>query len=299
MRRFIDDRQGGRRLLFGLIAIVVLLVIDVVLIALALRAQDAPGTGDAAPSAAATAPAAEPEATGDQTEPAPSASEPDLIAAEGDGRIVAAVDASTAWRGTRGSCAEPGTFELTTDGGATWAPAGLEVTGAVLSLQPSDDGRRGLVVLADEQCAPVTYRTFTAGLGWETSPVAEAASYVTEDGQLVLAGVPAEAPCDAPIAAVGTGGGAVLCDDEALARASSGDWTLLSRGVAAIGPADRGIALAIARTEECDGLTLGVAVEGALETVCSDISSTEPVAVSATAGQLWVWTADTVEILSR
>ncbi|SFS00402.1 hypothetical protein SAMN04487783_0450 [Agrococcus baldri] len=288
MRRFIDDSQGGRRLLFGLIAIAVLVVIDVVLVALAMRAHDTPPDAAAPPIVSSSAPTtqgATPSATAEEESSSRT-------------RMIAAIDGSAAWRAVAGSCLEPGTFEITSDGGATWSPAGLALGATVLALEPRADGQRGLVVVADEQCGPVVHRTFTAGAGWEPSPVQEAGSYVTDQGQLVLAGVAIDAPCDAPSAAVATGDGVVLCADEALARTSGGDWVSVAQGVTAIGPADSGVALVLEGSTDCDGLAAGVVVAGAVQTVCSGASAGAEVAVSAVGGQVWVWADETVEILS-
>ena len=211
-------------------------------------------------------------------------------------RLLAAIDDSQAWRATIGACGQPGEFEVTDDGGRTWTRAGLDVAGPVLALEPSSDGRRGIAVVGDDHCAPVAHRTFTAAVGWEEHPEQRVGSYTAPDGQLVLAGAPAPAPCDAASAVTAAGGGVVLCADEALARNNASDWVPIAEGVVAIGAADQGVAVAVSGDASCDGLAVGLVVADALQVTCTAAPANAEVAVSAVGGQVWVWADDTVEI---
>ena len=291
MRRVVGDGFEGRRLLFGGLALLALLIVDVVLIVLATGAHVAPPAVTGTP--AATAPADLPASTpSGSSSPTPTEASPEEAT-----RLIAAVDGTRAWRATVGTCDAPGMFELTSDGGATWAPAGLQVSGPVLALEPSADGRRGIAVVGDSQCAPVAHRTFTAAVGWEQHPEQRVGSYIAPDGQLVLTGAPTPAPCDPVSGVTAAGGGVVLCGTEALARNGAGDWVPIAQGVAAVGPADEGVAVALSGDASCDGLAVGVAVAGALQTACSGAAEDADLAVSAAGGQVWVWAGDAVEIV--
>ena len=293
MRRVVGDGFEGRRLLIGSIALLALLIADVVLIVLAMGAHVAPrsptvpeaSTAPAQPPA--SAPAASPSQTAAEASPAVAAT-----------RLLAAIDGTRAWRATIGTCEEPGVFEVTSDGGQTWEQAGLGVAGPVLALEPTSDGRRGIAVVGDEQCVPVAHRTFTAAIGWEPHPEQRVGSYITVDGRLILEGVQTAAPCETPSAGTGAGGGVVLCGGEALARNGVGDWLPIAQGVAAIGPASEGVALALADGVDCDGLAVGVVVGGALQSTCAGAAIGADVAVSAVGDQIWLWADEAVEILS-
>ena len=288
MRTVVGDGHEGRRLLIGAVALLALLVIDIVLVALAMGAHVAPRS--AVEPAASTAPA---EASSPPSaSPTPTPASPAVAT-----RLIAAIDGTRAWRATIGTCEEPGAFEITSDGGATWAEAGLQVAGPVFALEPSADGRRGVAVVGDDRCTPVAHRTFTAAVGWEQHPVQQVGSYIAADGQLVLAGTPIPPPCDAAAAVTASGGGVVLCGDGALARNGAGDWVPIAEGVTAVGPADEGVAVAVAGDASCDGFAVGVVVAGALQATCSAAVSDAEVAVSAVSGQVWVWAGDTVEVV--
>lgn len=299
MRAFFAERRNGRRLALGLIVIAVLLVVDVVLIAFALRANVVPPASVAPPSPAGLPtpidsqrpdPVAEPSVASPVPSAEPTGSESDVA------RLLSAVSDTVAWRAEVGRCGDPGTFEVTTDGGATWAAAGLDVQGPVLSLEPNADGTRGLAVVGDSDCEPVVHRTFTAAQGWEVAPEQRAGSYLTPESEVILAGVPVEAPCEDPSAVVGTGGGVVLCGDVAQARTGAGEWVAIADGVVAIGPASSGVAVALRGMEGCDGLAVGTISGGTATTTCTEISDEAVVQVSAAGSFVWVWNREAVSL---
>ena len=288
MRRVVGDGHEGRRLLIGAVALLALLIVDVVLVALAMGAHVAPRSSDGPAASTHPAEAASPSSPS----PTPTQASPAVTT-----RLIAAIDGSRAWRATIGSCEEPGVFELTSDGGVTWEEAGPEMTGPVLALEPSADGRRGVAVVGDDQCIPVAHRTFTAAVGWEQHPVQQVGSYIAADGQLVLEGARVAAPCEEPSAVVGTGGGVVLCDTRALAMAD-GSWVKVGEDVVAIGPAVGGVALAMVLPEQCDGITIGVVAAGQMRTVCVAVPRDADVAVSVVGNVAWVWSSDTVQLIT-
>lgn len=290
MPALFGDRANGRRLAVGLIAIAILLVVDVVLVALALRAHDAPESPPVPTSSLHPLPS---ESSSIEPQPEPSES-----AAPTGLRLLSAVSSTVAWRAEAGACGQQGSVELTTDGGRTWAPSTLDPAGPVLALEPNADGRRGLVVVADAGCEPIVQRTFTGGLGWELAPDQAVGSYVTPQGDVTLDGTSIDAPCEEPQAATASGGGVVLCAGVAQARTSSGGWVPVAQDVTAIGPADGGVAVALRSAEGCEGITVGVIRAGALQSVCTDIPTDVPIAVSeGGTDQVWAWVGDLLEVV--
>ncbi|MCR8669844.1 hypothetical protein NWP09_01600 [Agrococcus sp. HG114] len=287
------DRANGRRLALGLIAVAVLLVVDVILVAVALRAHDVPPS---APGPTGTQqpllPSGSPTSSGAPSPDATAAAEPTGT------RLLSAISSTVAWRAEQGACGVPGSIELTTDGGQTWTPADLELEGPVLALEPNADGRRGIVVMADAACEPVVQRTFTGGVGWELAPDQRLGSYVDADGTVTLEGATVDAPCQQPQAVTASGGGVVLCDGVAQARSSSGRWVGVAQDVAAIGSAEGGVAVVLRNAEGCDGMAVGIIRAGALQSACTAIPADASVALSAGApGDLWVWVGDALEIV--
>lgn len=291
MRSGIADQQHGRRLILGVVTILVLIVVDVALIALALRAHlpvnDA--AGSSAPSLVTS-----PTPTPAPTEPAPTSTIPPAPAESGDrSMLLHAVSRSGAWRAIQGDCETPGAIEVTSDAGQSWTPAQLEIEGPVFALAPDPDGRAGTVVVGDGECQPVALRTFTSGADWEAAPDQAVGSYITEEGTL-LAGALVDPPCDAPAALVSTGGGVALCDETALARLDDGSWTSVAEGVVAIGPSTAGVAVAMTGPAECDGIAVGTISGGVPSITCSDIAADALVAVSVVGSVVWVWSNDEV-----
>ncbi|WP_206445676.1 hypothetical protein [Agrococcus sp. KRD186] len=274
MRQLIGQGRNRRRLLLGVIAIAVLLVVDAVLIFWALGAHRQSGELGEAPQTPAPS---ESQPVGETSIPAPSGT---AETASTSVRLLSAVSGSVAWRAVSGICGEPGSVEVTSDSGRTWTAAGLQVQGEVLSLEPNPDGRRGVAVVGNADCEPVAHRTFTAGVGWEESPDQGIGNCIAPDGQLVLQGQRADSPCDEPVALAGAGGGVVLCDDMAQARTGAGAWVAVAQNVTALGPSSAGVAIAM-RSEACEGLEIGVVTGGETRTTCSDVPADTVVAVSA------------------
>ncbi|MBO1769495.1 hypothetical protein [Agrococcus sp. TF02-05] len=284
------DRANGRRLALGVIAIAVLLVVDVILIALALRAHDVFESTPLPTGSQRPLPASE----SSSTEPQPTESGAPTVS-----RLLSAVSGTDAWRAESGACGQPGAVEMTTDAGETWTPSTLALAGPVLALERNADGSRGFVVVADAACEPTVQRTFSGGLGWELAPDQALGSYVTAQGVVMLDGTSIDAPCEDPQAVTASGGGVVLCAGVAQARTSSGGWVPVAQAVTAIGPAEGGVAVALRSAEGCEGMTVGLIRAGALQSACTAIPIDSPVAVSeGAAGQVWAWVGDALEIVA-
>ena len=81
-------------------------------------------------------------------------------------RLVSALDATTAWRASAGSCVAGGArVEVTTDGGATWTRLRSPAR-AVARVQPLS--RSGAFVIgAGAECTPRQFATKDAGQSWD------------------------------------------------------------------------------------------------------------------------------------
>ncbi|MCU1537404.1 MAG: hypothetical protein JWP82_1755 [Humibacillus sp.] len=154
------------------IGLVTFLVLDLALVALALRpGRGAPAStpGVAVSVPAATTPTASASAstsgtatpTGTATTGGSTAPEPAPVTA-----LVGALDATTAWRATAGSCKEGGSAALvTTDGGATWNKTKTPAR-SLARVQPLDQDRV-FAVAAGADCALKQYASNDRGDSWQ------------------------------------------------------------------------------------------------------------------------------------
>lgn len=306
MRRLLrrsDDSSLTRPI--WIVVIAALLVIDLVVVGWALSAtRAAPDVTTApwtAPPATERSPSPDdatdlsPEGTTQPPESTPAPEEsPDigarLLVAGGDGVL---------WRAVVGSCEEGGgSVEVSDDAGASWSPAPLEdpQPATVIALVNGPEPAQASVIYGDADCALVAQRTFVDGLDWEESPaVLEATSYVTPDGELVLAGDEVETPCDDPIMARGPS--AVLCAD-GLRVGEDGAWSAPIPGVLAVSPYDEDhVVIARAATAECEGVAVSLVslASGSDDPIaCAEVTTVADVAIGASAATAWTWSGDQV-----
>src|SRR5690242_267412 len=108
--RWMTDRSVGRLALGGLL---VLLVVDALLVALAFR-PDAAGASAQGPTPGAVTSSSAASAS-------PTTSTGPGLAVVPVAQVIAAADGKRAWRATLGSCADKGaSLSVTDDGGRTW-----------------------------------------------------------------------------------------------------------------------------------------------------------------------------------
>lgn len=160
--------------------LVAFLAIDIGLVVMALRSgRDAP-TASPQVATTLTTPVATTATLPTPTPPAPTsasstttappttpASQPSAApAAVPVARLVSALDATTAWRASAGSCAAGGArVEVTTDGGATWTRLRSPAR-AVARVQPLSR-TAAFVIGAGTECTPRQFATKDAGQSWE------------------------------------------------------------------------------------------------------------------------------------
>ena len=150
------------------IGLVGFLAVDVALVALALRPSHPveADAGASTPAVVSTTPASA-QTTSDSASPTTSttsgaaALQPAPVM-----RLVGALDATTAWRGTTGSCDKGGaTLQVTTDGGKTWDKAKSPAR-AVVRVQPLATDR-AFAIGAGSNCDLKQYASSDAGSSWQ------------------------------------------------------------------------------------------------------------------------------------
>ncbi len=146
------------------IALLVFVVVDAVLVYLALRPPkvlDTPrvaATPVVVSSTDPTVPATSPSLTKTTTTAAALAAQPLTV-------MISALDRTTAWRATMGTCKDGGAnVQISTDGGKTWATESSPAR-AITRVQPLA-AARGFVLAADKNCRVGQYTTSDGGQSW-------------------------------------------------------------------------------------------------------------------------------------
>lgn len=288
-----------------------LVIVNIVLIALLLDRPEpeetpiaSPGLIDEPIEQPEPSPEPEPEP---EPEPTPPATAPGQY-------VLSAIDSSTAWRVTTGSCPDAvATPERTTDGGASWqasdATAAVGIT-AVQRLLAASADQVALIGYTADGCAPTLARTFVGGSEYSTADSElEVAWYVPADDRgsvHAASGATVAAPCGsvAAIAAASTTVAAVLCTDASVHATADGAASFTGgvsiEGAQAITAFADGWAVAVLGVDDCDGVA--IAQLDAAATAVSLVGcllADEPadalagrVALAAGGDTLWVWAGD-------
>lgn len=282
----------------GLGALIVLNVVLVGLLVLRPAPVLDPEPGASRPTVAETETPAKREPAELPTEAAPAA---EAGPAE---HLIVNADATTAWRVAVGECDDPAVMERTTDGGETWEE--LDVDLAPVSRVRVLGPQNLFVIGGGEDCEPTYRSSSSGGSDWLTSDqYLEGSWYLLPSDRLTMA-APAgevEVPCEpVDLAALDAADAAVLCTDGTLALTPDGgaswDETEAPLGAAAIGVADDGYVLAGSDDECEDGVAVALIAsdgEPLAETACAAAEG-GTIAVSGTAGALWLWADEDVYV---
>lgn len=296
---------------WSLAAVAGLVVLNVVLIALlVLRpgpdVSDVPPAPASTPAATSTEEAApEPTESPDEqpTGEATEAASEEATAAGPARRLLASIDASIAWRGTTGTCDEPGSLERTTDGGASWEelPMNLAPVVRVRVL-----GEQTLFAIGGGAgCEPTYLSSSTSGTSWLVNDEYLEGSWYLDPADRDVVATPAgvgEVPCEpVDLAGLNTSNGAILCTDGLVMRTEDGgaSWQETSPpgSPRAIGVFDGGYLLA-GEGEGCEGVAVAALSTdgGADEPMCVDVAAdaTADLAVAGWDGAIWLWAGDEV-----
>ncbi len=240
-----------------------LLVADLVLIVIAFRPSLVQAVGLGAADATTASPSASsspsPSTSGSRSSPAPAAAV-DPVPVE---RFVAAVSPTDAWVVEAGSCKEPGTMWVTTDGGGSWSQEDLP--GRVLRARP-DSATEAFVTGGDEKCELRLWRTADGGADWgEPQSAAGAWSRSPEDPKAVH--TPAdelEQPCASgqvlDLGGLGAARASVLCDNGDLRSTTDGggSWTKSAtvKGGLALTLTETGTGAVVRTDTSCQGVVV-------------------------------------------
>ncbi len=300
----------------GLVALGAFLVVDVALVGLALRSTAAEPAGagvagtparPAAESGVAAGGAGTPSPTSGTTDSAPTTEAPaeDALLEPTPVTLgLVAVDDTTAWRFTTGSCGDGGsTLAVSEDGAQTWQPrvAPFDMT---LRVRVRDTGSAAFAIGADSDCRPRFRQTRDAAQTWDRpAPVPGAWYRDVQDPAVVGTEAGARAkPCDAAGVvdlAVDDDSAVALCGDGRLRSSATGkQWSDEGSvdGALAVALAD-GRTLALLAAPDCAGLAVVDAADPDTTLGCAplDLSGVEAgqVALAAAGDAVWVAAGDT------
>lgn len=285
------------------VGVSVLAIATVVLSVFALTQHR--GAGDARPASSASSSPA-PSASAGPTEPA-ATPEPAPAALVAPTRALAAQDANRVYRVGTGACPDPrASFELSTDGGATWQASDIaDRTGSSAALSISMGGPEfiQMVTLRTSDCAPQYIRSFVGGIDWEVFDADLPYSWYFNPADPSMVHTPngdRPTPCTAVAVAATGSRAAVLCSDSTLHTTgdSADTWgaAIPVAHAAAIGVSPNGFHVAVLDADGCSGVQLGeVIADGmpALGACLPAVAAQAEVAVATSGdGTTFVWAGD-------
>lgn len=241
--------------------------------------------------------------------------EPDAVDLPPATRLLAAFDATSAWRSETGTCPKADALvEHSADGGKTWDGFDLGAQGgisAAVSLSALGDSRSAFVIAQTKQdCSPTWVGTTTEGTQWTAFPDRVATVWRIEPGNRAIVVSPAgvrKAPCPEVVglAAVNATSAAALCSDGSLHRTTDTGVTWEAstpvRSAAAIGTGTDGyLVAALSDDPACVGVVVSaIAATGPADPttvsrcVATGNESTD-IAISGNSTATWLWAGATV-----
>ena len=306
-RRFVPQ-DSSRQRVWVYLAVGAFLVLDVFLVVWALSSTAAADGATARPKAGPVRPIApSPSAS-----PSPSAEETPVTAVP-PGRVLAALDATTAWRATTGPCpATRATPELTTDAGATWKVTDATGAGiaAVQDITIDSPQVASILGLSADDCSPQGARTFVAGDDYAPFPGLLDTAWLLDPAEPAAVSTPTgvvPAPCAAPVALAPRDdvAAAVLCADQSLHSTVDGGQSWASSpvipGTINLAETDSGYIAVTAGARECAGVqvtqldaALAPGTSGCLPLDLPTSTLPGTVAIAQADDTVWVWAGDRV-----
>ena len=235
--------------------------------------------------------------------------EPAVVPTVVPGRVLAALDASSAVRASVTTCPEATNVEVTSDGGASWEPFAAEGIASVQRVTAGAGAFIGLIGLAVEGCGLTFERSFTAGVGWEAAPDELASSWFVDPADRTVVHSPAGdrvAPCRTAVqvAVVDENVAAVLCEDGFVHATvdAAASWLPPASvpGAGAITTGGTGYRVAVLNQGDCVGAQLvEVSVteagsEGGAVGAClqATVAPGEVAIATGDEGTMWLWAGD-------
>lgn len=308
MRKYVGSRRasGGGVSRLAIMSIVAFVVVDILLVIWAITSvRTPPHDPPAKASVVSTTPSSETRTSTPKATATPTATA--LADAVAPTRVLAAVDANTAWRANTGACpATKATLQLTTDGGKTWKTSdAAAATGASspVRILATSDNEASVVSLSGDGCTPEFIRTYVAGDNWATYNDELAGTWFVDPGAASKVHAPSgnvAPPCKRVVglAARDTDHAAVLCSDHTVYRTTNAGagWGkgLTVRGAVAISAGGSGYVAAATGDAKCNGVTTssfdattGNAKAGGC--FASGAPKSGAVALAAGGDALWLW----------
>jgi hypothetical protein len=278
------------------VALLVLVITDCALVALAFRPDTAP---------------AQPMSSGPDSVPvSPSTTQTPEVSAVPLRQVVVGIDERRAWRAVLGTCERGGAaIEVTGDGGRTWGSRSTpaRALGRVQPVSPD----RAFVIGADTRCRVGEFITDDGARTWDGPRVLDGAWSRTPGGDSSTAVTPARRaarPCGdravVDLARVSARSARVLCADGAIVTSSDGGarWTVLARVPGALAMSVREeqgsvVTVVVRLADGCAGVEVArVAGAAATPLTCLTTSDAVPqgrVAISVIKAAGWLVVGDT------
>jgi hypothetical protein len=308
-------KDSSRRRLWIYLAVALFIIADIVLILWALGSTrtNADATEPQSVVAATESTVVEPTHTASPT-PEPVATDTPITLVPPT-RILAALDATTAWRATTGACPDAvAAPEVTTDAGATWKTTDATGPAKVTALQRivvRNAKVASMVGFAQSDCAPQFVKTFIAGdnyasypkelpSAWYVDPANRASIHSPEGDHI--------APCDSVVtlAPRDDNAAAVLCSngDAFTTMNAAATWSSAVKvaGAVTLTASQTGYSAASVGQAGCAGVDIYSLTTELVSTTSACFPVVEPVeallarsvAISAAGGTIWLWVGDAV-----
>jgi hypothetical protein len=288
-------------------AVVLLVVIDVVLVALALSRTAPQDGGQPGPIPTFTStPVPQPSATA--TDPAAEAEGSSAMDSTSGRRLLTAVNGTEAWRASAGVCggSRPA-LEHTTDGGATWQPVGLATdVASVLALRASSTSV-AVLVGAGPDCEVVARTSSDDGATWSAGKPGTAGAGIGPDGLVLKTGTVAP-PCTDPVEVFqGSYTTAVLCQDVMEWRSGTGAWVgAPMKGIRSLADAGDHYTVALVGADDCAGVQIASVAAASVTPTSTptavgcdaDAGTDGAVTIARDGANVWLWAGDTVAVSS-
>jgi hypothetical protein len=298
----------SRNALLWIAAVVVLLVIiDVVLVALALGRTASQDGGQPGPIPTFTStPSPRPTASASTTA-APSAPAGAMQSSSGR-HLLTAVDGTEAWRASAGVCGGSGeVLQHTTDGGASWQSVQLgEDVESILALRASSTSI-SMLVAAGPDCEVVVRTSADDGATWNSGTAGAAGAGIGPDGLVLKTGT-VDPPCSDPTEVYqGDYTTAVICQDVMEWRSGTGAWVEAPmKGIRSLADAGDRYTVAVVGADDCAGVqiaSVGAAKVTPTSTATAvgcdaDADTDGPVTVARNGEQVWLWAGKSVAVSS-
>ncbi|KQX05658.1 MULTISPECIES: hypothetical protein [unclassified Leifsonia] len=297
-----DHSAGQRFRTLWIIGMAVLGLLVLVLVYVALTQNRTSPVAGTVPTPASSAPV-------DRATPTVEPTAEPVVVVGPPTRNLGAVDGERGYRASVTAC--PGDepiVQATEDGGSSWTDFAVAVDPAVASVRailPGTGDYVALVTADAATCAPQFARSYVAGEQWESADEVDTTWHLSQDATSVIApGGGSSQPCEKPVqvAATSQTAAAVLCADGAIVTSTDagGSWSapLSIPGASAIGGADDGYLVVVARQNDCDGAQIAsIPADGGTDapepSACLQSGAApQDNAVAQGGDVIWLWSGD-------